>query len=39
MAKDHFKVVGLVPWPLRESEAGVDFVLMHTYLLFMLNKN
>ena len=32
---DHFTVVCLVPWPLRESEAGVDFVLIQTFLLFL----
>ena len=34
--KDHFTVVCLVAWPLSESEAGVDFVLIQTFLLFML---
>ena len=27
---DHFTVVCLVAWPLNESEAGVDFVLIET---------
>ena len=31
---DHFTVVCLVAWPLNESEAGVDFVLKETSLLF-----
>ena len=29
---DHFTVVGLVAWPLSESEAGVDLVLIETLL-------
>ena len=32
---DHFTVVCLVAWPLNESEAGVDLVLMETSLLFL----
>ena len=32
---DHFTVVGLVAWPLNESEAGVDLVLIETSLLFI----
>ena len=32
---DHFTVVCLVPWPLNESEAGVDLVLIETSLLFI----
>ena len=32
---DHFTVVCLVAWPLNESEAGVDLVLIETLLLFM----
>ena len=32
---DHFKVVGLVAWPLNESETGVDFVLTETSLFFL----
>ena len=32
---DHFTVVCLVAWPLNESEAGVDLVLMETLLLFI----
>ena len=31
---DHFTVVCLVPWPLYESEAGVDLVLIKTSLPF-----
>ena len=31
---DHFTVVFLVTWPLNESEAGVDLVLIETSLLF-----
>ena len=27
---DHWTVVGLVAWPLNESEAGVDIVLIET---------
>ena len=32
---DHFTVVCLVAWPLNESEAGVDLVLLETSLLFL----
>ena len=32
---DHFTVVCLVTWPLNESEAGVDLVLIETSLLFI----
>ena len=32
---DHFTVVRLVTWPLNESEAGVDLVLIETLLLFI----
>ena len=32
---DHFTVVRLVAWPLNESEAGVDLVLIATSLLFI----
>ena len=32
---DHFTVVCLVAWPLNESEAGVDLVLMETSLLLL----
>ena len=32
---DHFTVVCLVAWPLNESEAGVDLVLIETLLLFV----
>ena len=32
---DHFTFVCLVAWPLNESEAGVDLVLIETLLLFI----
>ena len=32
---DHFTVVCLVAWPLNESEAGGDFVVIETSLLFL----
>ena len=32
---DHFTVVCLVVWPLNESEAGVDLVLIETSLHFL----
>ena len=32
---DHFTVVCLDAWPLNESEAGVDPVLLETSLLFL----
>ena len=32
---DHFTVVCLVAWPLNESEAGGDLVLIQTSLLFL----
>ena len=32
---DHFKVVGLIAWPLNENEAGDDLVLIETSLLFL----
>ena len=32
---DHFTVSCLVAWPLNESEAGVDLVLIETLLLFI----
>ena len=35
MRIDHFTVVCLVAWPLNESEAGVDLVLIETSLLFL----
>ena len=35
---DHFTVVCLVAWPLSESEAGIDFVLMETSMLFYANS-
>ena len=31
---DYFTVSCLVAWPLNESEAGVDLVLIETSLLF-----
>ena len=31
----HFTAVCLLTWPLSESEAGVDFVLIQTSLLFV----
>ena len=31
----HFPVMCLVSWPLNESEAAVDFVLIETSLLFI----
>ena len=35
IAIGHFTVVCLVAWPLNESEAGVDLVLIETSLLFL----
>ena len=32
---DHFTVACLVAWPLNESEAGGDIVLIETFLLFL----
>ena len=32
---DNFTVVCLVAWPLNESEAGVDPVLIESFLLFL----
>ena len=32
---DHFTVVCLVAWPLNESEAGVDLVLIVNSLLLL----
>ena len=32
---DHFTAVCLVAWPLNESGAGVDLVLIETSLLFI----
>ena len=34
-ATDYFTVLCLVAWPLNESEAGVDLVLIETSLLFL----
>ena len=34
-SRDHFTVVCLVSWPLNESEAGVDLVLIETSLLLL----
>ena len=31
---DHFTVACLVAWPLSESEAGVDFILIQIFLFF-----
>ena len=33
----HFTVACLVAWPLNESEAGDDIVLIETFLLFYVN--
>ena len=35
---DYFTVVGVVTWPLNDSEAGVDLVLIQTSL-FLLCKS
>ena len=32
---DHFAAVCSVAWPLNESEAGVDLILIETSLLFL----
>ena len=32
---DHLTVVCLVAWPLYQSEAGVDLVMIETSLLFL----
>ena len=32
---DHFTVACLVAWPLNESEAGGDIVLIETFQLFL----
>ena len=32
---NHFTFACLVSWPLSESEAGFDFVLIQTYLPFI----
>ena len=31
----HFTVMCLVTWPMNESEAGVDLVLIETSVLFL----
>ena len=31
----HFTVVCLVTWPMNQSEAGVDLVLIETLMLFL----
>ena len=31
----HFTVACLVAWPLNESEAGGDIVLLETFLLYL----
>ena len=36
---DHFIVVGLVTWPLNDSEAGVDLVLIQTSLLLLCKSS
>ena len=36
---DHFTVGGLVTWPLNDSEAGVDLVLIQTSLLFLCKSS
>ena len=36
---DHFRVVGLVTWPLNGSEAGVDLVLIKTSLLLLCKSS
>ena len=36
---DHFTVVGLVPWSLDGSEAGVDLVLIQTSLLLLCKSS
>ena len=36
---DHFKVVGLVTWPLNGSEAGVDLVSIKTSLLLLCKSS
>ena len=37
--KVHFTVVCLVTWPMNESEAGVDLVLIETSLLFLFYED
>ena len=32
---DHLRIVCLVGWPMNESEAGVDLVLIESSLLFL----
>ena len=32
---DHLTVVCLVAWPLYDSEAGVDLVMIETFLLIL----
>ena len=34
---DHFTVARLVTWPLNESDAGGDLILIETSLLFLCN--
>ena len=38
-AIDHFTVVGLVTWPLNDSEAGGDLVLIQTSLLLLCKSS
>ena len=33
--KNHFTVVGLVPWPSSECEAEVDLVMIQTFFVFV----
>ena len=35
LKRDLFTVVCVVTWPLNESEAGVNLVMMQTSLLFL----
>ena len=35
---DHFTVLRSVTWPLNDSGAGGDLVLIHTSLLFHINQ-
>ena len=32
---DYFSIVALVAWPLNDSEAGNDLVLLETSMLFL----
>ena len=33
-----FSAVGLVPWPSRECETDLDFVLIQTFFVFLWNE-